>query len=203
MNSEKPKTKRQLQAETMRYTLQSIVERFARDTPLDKIKIQDICSEAGVSLGNFYQYFQSKEEAMIYSYQYIDRKWQEQHFENIQDPLERVKIILKTHLESMADATLCFLAQLYISQLKVYDEYFFTQDRYLHKVLREAIKQCQESGKMVQSYTDIQLAIKLVNFSRGLVYNYCIQHKEDQKAWLEFAIHESTEYLSLFLTEKD
>jgi len=200
MEEEKKKTKRQLQADAMRLKLQNIVEQLARTTPLDDIKIQDICKEAGVSLGNFYQYFSSKEEAMVYSYQYIDNEWKKLKFENILDPLDRVHAILKAHLASMADTTLCFLSQLYISQLKIYDNYFFTSDRYLHQVLCTAIEACQQQGTMTDVYTAHDLTMKLVNFSRGLVYNYCIQHKEDQHAWLHFAIHESDEYLSLFLT---
>ncbi len=200
MDTPKPKTKRQIQAETMRLRLQGIVERLARKMPLDDIKIQDIASEAEVSVGNFYQYFSSKEEALIYSYRYIDLEWEKLEFEKIADCETRVFTIIKAHLTSMADATLCFLAQLYISQLKIYDEYFFTPDRYLHRVLRQGIEECQRQGIFTSSYTAAELTEKFLNFSRGLVYNYCIRHKEDQAAWLEKALKESREYILFFKT---
>ncbi|MDL2217274.1 TetR/AcrR family transcriptional regulator [Christensenellaceae bacterium OttesenSCG-928-M15] len=184
----------------MKLKIQQIVEDMARTKTLDKIRIQDICSAAGISMGNFYLYFSCKEEAIIYSYQYIDEKWKEERFENIQDPLTRVITIIDTHLATIADETLCFITQLYISQLKLYDDYFFTRQRYLHQVLADALHEAQNAGQITRQYEAADLAVKLLNFSRGLVYNYCIQHKEEPEAWLRFAKGEQREYMQLFMT---
>lgn len=94
---------------------------------LDEIRIKDICEQAGMSLGNFYQYFSSKEDALIYSYKTKDDCWSRMRFEEIADPLERVKRIIATHLRSMTENSLCFDTQLYIAQLKQYGSYFFTR----------------------------------------------------------------------------
>lgn len=199
---EKPKTNRALQAERMRESIQNIVEDMARSQALDDIRIQDICARAGISMGNFYQYFSCKEEAMIYSYQHIDREWQKERFEDIPDGLARAFRIVECHLETFAKGTMCFATQLYISQLKVYDSYFFTKDRYLHQALSDAISLAQQSGQMKTDYSPKELAIKILNFSRGLVYNYCIRHEEDQRQWLAFAKHEQHEYFRLFTIDK-
>ena len=186
----------------MKLKIQGIVEDMARTQPLDKIRIQDICAAAEISMGNFYQYFSCKEEAMIYSYQFIDREWQERHVEQIENGLERALAIIDMHLETIASESLCFITQLYISQLKFYDEYFFTRHRYLHQAMTDALTLAQQAGDVTEQYDAHALAIKLLNFSRGLVYNYCIQHKETPQTWLPFAEGEQREYLQLFLTEQ-
>lgn len=196
--NEKPKTSRQIQAETMRLKLQHIVETLARKKPLDQIKIKEICDQAGVSLGNFYQYFSSKEEAMTYSYNFIDKEWEKLHLEDIKNPLKRLHTLLTTHLTSMANAGRCFLAQLYLSQLKFYDAYFFSSDRYLVTAVRNAVAECQTNGTISKKYTPPEITDKLLSFSRGLTYNFCIKHQHNEKEWLEQAIKESDEYLTLF-----
>lgn len=65
---EQKKTSRQLQAEASREKLQQIVMDLCKTRTLDEIRIKDICEQAGMSLGNFYQYFSSKEDALIIRY---------------------------------------------------------------------------------------------------------------------------------------
>ncbi len=197
---EKRKTSRQLQAERMKLKIQGIVEDMARTKTLDEIRIKDICSAANISLGNFYQYFSCKEEAMIYSYRYIDEKWREAGFEDIQDGLERTLRIIDTHLETMTSESVCFITQLYISQLKYFDDYFFTKSRYICSALADALREAQEAGRIVSRYEPADLAVKILNFSRGMVYNYCIRHQDEPEQWLQFAKQEQREYLGLFLT---
>ena len=166
----------------------------------DRKESQAICQAAEMSLGNFYQYFPSKEAALIYSYKTKDDQWLQEHFEAIADPLDRVKAILTTHLRSMVENSLCFDTQLYIAQLKEYDGYFFTADRYLHRITRESIEAGQAQGEFSAAHTPAEITRRLLNFSRGLVYNYCIEHREEHAVWLAYALECQSEYLGLFLT---
>jgi len=197
---EEHKTSRQLQAERMRLKIQQIVLDMARTRTLDKIRIKEICAAAEISMGNFYQYFSCKEEAMIYSYQYIDEKWKGERFESVPDGLDRAIRIVDTHLETMISEPVCFVTQLYISQLKFYDGYFFDKKRYIYRALADALREAQEAGKVTDRYEAAELAVKILNFSRGMVYNYCIRHEEQGERWLQFAKKEQREYLRLFLS---
>ena len=199
---EQKKTSRQLQAEASREKLQQIVMDLCKTRTLDEIRIKDICEQAGMSLGNFYQYFSSKEDALIYSYKTKDDCWSRMRFEEIADPLERVKRIIATHLRSMTENSLCFDTQLYIAQLKQYGTYFFTQDRYITRIMRETVEAGQQAGEFDTRLTASEIVKRLLNFSRGLVYNYCIEHKENHPAWLQYALDCQSEYLTLFLTPK-
>lgn len=199
--AEKGKTSRQLQAEAMREKLQNIVMDMSRTHTLDEIHIKDIADAANISMGNFYQYFDSKEAALIYSYKVKDGIWETLHFEDIKDPLERVERIVVTHLYSMIENSLCFDTQLYIAQLKEYDEYFFTDDRYLTRIMKETIEAGQKEGSFRRKWTAMEIGIRILNFSRGLVYNYCIMHKEDPEHWIQYALQCQEEYMSLFVSD--
>ncbi|MCR5007584.1 MAG: TetR/AcrR family transcriptional regulator [Oribacterium sp.] len=199
---EKNQTMRQKQAQISKEKIQRIIHDMSGEKTLDEIRIKDICDVAGMSVGNFYLYFPSKESALIYSYKTKDDYWATLGLEDIKDPLKRLCQIITTHLYSMIANSLCFDTQLYISQLKVYEEYFFTRERFLHKTTADAIQECQEKGLMNEKHSAYDTAIRLLNFSRGLVYNYCIAHVEEHEKWIKYAIENQQEYIQLFLTEK-
>ena len=199
---EKSPTMRQLQAQASKQKLRDIVFQMSKEKTLDDIRIKDICKEAGMSVGNFYLYFPSKESALIYSYKTKDDDWATLGLEEIADPLLRLCQMITIHLYSMTENSLCFDTQLYISQLKVYEDYFFTEDRFLHRITRDAVSECQKSGLIKTKHSAYETALRLLNFSRGLVYNYCIEHKENHAEWLKYAIECQQEYIQLFLTEE-
>lgn len=85
-------------------------------------------------------------------------------FEEIADPLERVKRIIATHLRSMTENSLCFDTQLYIAQLKQYGSYFFTQDRYITRIMRETVEAGQQAGEFDTRLTASEIVKRLLNF---------------------------------------
>ena len=101
MDKQEEKIPRKLQAERMREKIQNIVFEMSKTKALDDIKIRDIAKAANISVGNFYQYFDSREAALIYSYKTKDDIWESLHLEKIKDPLKRVERMVVTHLYSM------------------------------------------------------------------------------------------------------
>ena len=197
------KITRKMQAEMMREKIQNIVFEMAQTKALDEIKIKDIAEEANISVGNFYQYFDSRESALIYSYKTKDDIWEKLRLEAISDPLERVERMIVVHLCSMIENTQCFDTQLYIAQLKKYDEYFFTDERYIHHLMDETIAEGQKINEFRTDLSNKAIRKRILNFTRGLVYNYCAEHREAKEEWLINSIEMQTEYLSLFVTEKN
>ena len=72
----------------------------------------------------------------------------------------------------------------------------------LCRTITTAIEECREKGLMNDKHSAFATAIRLLNFSRGLVYNYCIGHEENHDAWFKYAVECQQEYIQLFLTEK-
>lgn len=109
---EKGPTMRQRQALASKEKLQKIVHDLSCEKTLDEIRIKEIADAAGMSVGNFYLYFPSKESALIYFYKTKDDDWATLELEAIEDPLNRLCQIITTHLYSMIAHSLCFDTQL-------------------------------------------------------------------------------------------
>ena len=63
-----PLNKRQQQAmETRLHVYYTALEIF-RERDYDSVKVPELCKAAGVSIGTFYNYFQSKEELIMTAY---------------------------------------------------------------------------------------------------------------------------------------
>jgi AcrR family transcriptional regulator len=70
-----------------------------------RTSVQEITSEAGVSKGSFYVYFQSKEEFMLTAYQYF--------YTQIKEKIERVKLENLPPAESLAKQITVWLQYIY------------------------------------------------------------------------------------------
>jgi AcrR family transcriptional regulator len=70
-----------------------------------RTSVQEITSEAGVSKGSFYVYFQSKEEFMLTAYQYF--------YTQIKEKIERVKLEDLSPRESLAKQITVWLQYIY------------------------------------------------------------------------------------------
>ena len=62
-------------AENTKTNIIKALEQLSKDQNLDNIKIRDICTLANISVGTFYLYFKSKEEAILYIYQQCDEQF--------------------------------------------------------------------------------------------------------------------------------
>lgn len=64
-------TKRQLQALETKERLHSSAVELYKTLPHDEITIKDICEKAGVSVGVFYHYYESKNGVFMKDIQYL------------------------------------------------------------------------------------------------------------------------------------
>ena len=79
-------------AENTKTNIIKALEQLSKDQNLDNIKIRDICTLANISVGTFYLYFKSKEEAILYIYQQCDEQFRNLKLTN--DPLDNIYQIL-------------------------------------------------------------------------------------------------------------
>nr|WP_307906030.1 TetR/AcrR family transcriptional regulator [Clostridium botulinum] len=81
-------TKRQIQAMNTKKKLYDISTELMKTKGYDNVTIQEICKKAGVSVGSFYHYFESKNDIFIELYKIADDFFMIQLKENF-----RVKIL--------------------------------------------------------------------------------------------------------------
>lgn len=73
--SEKPLTKRQLQAKASREKIFKTAQLLFSEKGYNNVSVADICKEAGVSVGLFYNYFKSKSDISIESLARFTEDW--------------------------------------------------------------------------------------------------------------------------------
>lgn len=73
--SSKPLTKRQLQALASREKIFTTAQSLFAEKGYDNVSVADICKEAGVSIGLFYNYFRSKSDISIESLSRFTQDW--------------------------------------------------------------------------------------------------------------------------------
>lgn len=66
-------TSRDMQAIQTKKTIVKVCGELLKEKPWNKIKVTDICSRAGISVGAFYHHFKSKEEILITIDERMDR----------------------------------------------------------------------------------------------------------------------------------
>ncbi len=183
---------RKEQAAITKRKIVSVLEEQLQHQKLSDIKIKDICSQANIAAGTFYVHFSCKEEAFLYIYRDKD-----EDFTNLiltEDPVQNLRIILDAYFGMVDSEHPQFNRELYISHLKYYDDYFFSEDRSIFKMLNH------ELARM--GCNDHNIVWKILRFCRGAIYNYCISFSSDAKQWKEQTLMDTMEYIS-FLIRKN
>lgn len=138
-----------------------------------KTTIEEICKKAQVSVGSFYNYYQSKEDILFASFEAIDR-----YFADVAAP-ELYKLSGKNQLaryfQHYGHYVSCRGLDI-IRHLFFYSENksFIDPERYMHKLLRVIVQQQIDDGLIVSRMKAEALEAYLFIVARGIVYNWCL-----------------------------
>lgn len=184
-------TKRQQQSIETRNRIVEAVSELVATTEVDKIKIRDICKNAGVSLGSFYVYFSCKEEAILYIYRNLDRAFEDLKLQG--NPKENILLILRTYYEMANLNNLNFARHIYSCHLTYYDEYFFDEKRPIFKALN------QELIHLNNLSNTHEITWKILDFMRGRIFNLCIRFKLENPNWFEEQVALTWQYIQFLI----
>lgn len=190
------KTRRQLQAEQTRARIVETVGDLMREKDISNVKIREICDKVGVSVGTFYLYFPSKEAAILYGYRAADKAFEDLNLSGT--PQNNIELILRTHLDLVSAENLPLIKRVYICHLTYYDDYFFSEERPFFVALYGQIATLA-SGCGEQEIKD--MAWKILNMSRGFIFNLCIRQTINIPNWRERKLSELMTYLKILLGE--
>ncbi|WP_026890861.1 TetR/AcrR family transcriptional regulator [Lacrimispora aerotolerans] len=191
------KNKRKLQAEKTKKAIIESITQMVSERPISQLTIREICSHTGISPGAFYHHFDSKEAAILFSYQTVDYKFEELARDGT--PLQNIRSIIALHLGLISWDNINSVKSVYISHLVYYDEYFFRESRPIFVDLKEEIS--AYLGKEPDHEAVHELAWKLLRFCRGMMYNACIDPGNMLDQWPEQQTDEVMEYF-LFQVNK-
>lgn len=166
----------------------------------NNVTIREICKRAGVALGTFYLHFKSKHEILYNIYSKADDIYEKDQIcsRNDLDTFEKIVELIKMQLSmaSIFHLKSDAIKQLYIYQLESDNKYFLSEDRKFFKQLYIIIATGQSLGEIRQDISCHDICWRVLRFSRGLVFDWCIHNGE--YSIVDFGIKETAFYLESF-----
>ncbi|ALA40649.1 MULTISPECIES: TetR/AcrR family transcriptional regulator [Paenibacillus] len=183
---------RKLQSLQTKKNIYNSTLELMHEKSLEKIRIEDICRRAGVSVGSFYNHFKTKSDILVEMYAQADDYF-ELKFKN-EPPSESIVQDIIQYFEVYAEYNqnigLETVKQLYTTNNKL----FITKGRDMQNILQQIIERGQAAGELDQSMTSEEMTDYLFIAARGVMYNWCL-HDGDSNL-----IVNMREYMSRLIT---
>ncbi len=172
--SEKKLTKRKIQANRTRKKIFDVAIELMEKNGFNNMTIEDICEKAGVSVGTFYHYYQSKEDVFYELYRKADEYFIEvvtPALDNLTaDTWEKIIIFFKYYAEYQTKQKFENTSQVYNAKNKL----FIDEDRYMITYLFELVAKGQENNELNSDMSSRDTAVYLFIVSRGIVFDWCV-----------------------------
>lgn len=165
-------TKRQMQAnETKERIYRSALELLERDG-FENIRIEDICTQAQVSIGSFYTYFKSKNDILELIFKQADDYFVKEVGDKLMglDSVSAMRSFFEVYATYNQNTGLITMKQLYNP-----DNHFFAKKRGMQDVLERIVHKGQTEGVFTLAFEPEELVALLFTVARGVVYDWCIR----------------------------
>lgn len=161
---------RKAQAEATKNKIYNTAIKMMENKGYNSMKIEDICSKAGVSVGSFYNYFKSKNDILIEIYKRADVFFEEIVRPNVEgkSAIENIVVYFDYYAKYNEITGVETTKQLFSSANKMY----ISKGRVMQAVLIDVIKKGQETGEITAKYTPENITEYLFISARGLCYDW-------------------------------
>ncbi|MCP3775754.1 TetR/AcrR family transcriptional regulator [Paenibacillus sp. MZ04-78.2] len=140
---------------------------------LEDIKIGEICKEAGVSVGSFYNHFETKSDILVEMYKRADSYFDERYKDGSNassDARDEIVHYFEVYAQYNQNLELETIKQLYTANNKL----FITKGRYMQKTLQSIIEKRQLAGELDNELSYEYITEFLFIAARGVIYNWCL-----------------------------
>ncbi|SNS59787.1 transcriptional regulator, TetR family [Anaerovirgula multivorans] len=165
-------TKRQIQAQNTQEKIYRIAIELIEKKGFENITVAEIAKTSGVSVGSFYNCFQSKHDILDKIFKVADDYFLNVVANDLKEGTTQDKIIRFFHYYANynIDRGLDFVKQLYT----VKNNLFATKGRHMQTTLQTIIEEGQKNGDITTSMTSEEIVDYLFIAVRGGVYNWSL-----------------------------
>ena len=150
--------------------------KMLKTSSYENVTVSDICKNAGVSVGNFYHYFKSKDSLIKESYDIVDTQIVNNYKNNSYSTYTEALIALnKSAGIEMEKLGYKFLSSAYRQLLLGTEEYTVSPDRQFHSEVYSLTKKAIENGELHNISPDV-LSEQINKTGRGVIFDWCIKH---------------------------
>ncbi len=136
------------------------------------VTIRDICERAGMSIGSFYRYFDTKSDVLREMYETGDELMQHEDAALQSRPWrERIAAFIAKYARLNVDTGLDAMRVLYNPE-----NTWFTRTRPMQQKLEELLTGAQSAGELSAEHSAAELTELLFVCMRGICYDWCISN---------------------------
>lgn len=171
--SDQGKTKRQLQAEQTKIQIFDAAMRLLEKQDFDSITVRDIVREAKVSIGSFYNYYQSKLDVFYATYQISDHYFDTVVRSHLTQPTARERILyfFREYAVYSSETSIFALTKVLYNANNTF--FHRSSANGMLSILTELIAQAVAQGEFRTDQTPEQLAEFFMICMRGVAYDWC------------------------------
>ncbi|BCN31158.1 TetR/AcrR family transcriptional regulator [Anaeromicropila herbilytica] len=169
-------TSRKLQAEATKNKLYQVAIELLEKEGFEKLKVEDVCKAAGVSIGSFYNYFSSKYDILSEIFIRADQYFEEEVKDSIKEgsTLDKILEYFDYYAKYNQNVGIDIMKQLYTSNNKIFTQ----KGRYMQELLKQIISDGQETGEISTTSSPEEICEFLFIAARGVAYDWCIHDGE-------------------------
>jgi TetR/AcrR family fatty acid metabolism transcriptional regulator len=166
------KTSRAKQAEITKNKIYNCGVKLMRKHGFDNITVEQISKQAGVSVGTYYYYFESKFDLFNEIYKRADDYFLKEVAGNLkaEDPKGKIVEFFDRYAEYNYSDGIDMIKKLYTSDNKM----FITKGRAMQGVLQSIIEEGQLNGEIIKNESSEDITRMLFIVARGVVYEWCL-----------------------------
>jgi len=169
---------RKQQAEITRRKVAETALLLFSEKGYDRVAVDDICREAGVSKGTFYVYFKSKDQVLVEEFLDLDRFYLDSLKEigEIESSVERLMALGRYSLRHLSGLGKDYLKAAFSSQISPGrgPSPVASRARASYKVTLRLVREAQKRGELRSDLSSEEIALALVRSIRGIVFEWCL-----------------------------
>jgi AcrR family transcriptional regulator len=169
---------RKQQAEETRRKLAETALQLFSSRGYDRVAVDDICREAGVSKGTFYVHFKSKDQVLVEEFLELDRFYLDSLPEigKIETGVERLIALGRYSLRHLSSLGKDYLKVAYSSQIAPGrgPSPVASKARASYKVALRLVREAQKRGELRSDLSSEEITLTLVRAIRGIVFEWCL-----------------------------
>lgn len=145
---------------------------------MKQLTVRNICDEAGLSTGSFYNLFSGKEDLISYYLKYAFVPYREKALVESEpyNPIERILIIYRAYVVYCKDMGLGFVSGLYASNHNPFFDFLHrdSDDDFIIATVRSYIDEAKKQGLIRKEVDTDESLLRIAAASTGLLFYWCV-----------------------------
>jgi TetR/AcrR family transcriptional regulator, cholesterol catabolism regulator len=145
----------------------------------DKVTIDEICENVGLTKGAFYSHFKSKDQIVLERMLAVDEHYRTDILPQVQDmesSIDKILSFVRMVIIHMAELGKVTVRTAYLTQIGSDHKLssIMTEKRTLYKIIQTLVAEAQNKGELRNDLSSSQITQVIMHNIRGIVYNWCL-----------------------------